>query len=221
MTTMTIDTEHPVTIPGNQINLDGILHIPQDATGIVLFAHGSGSSRFSSRNQFVARILNEARLATLLFDLLTPEEDEIDHQTLQFRFDINLLADRLLLATDWIAQHPLTENLNLGYFGASTGGGAAIMAATQRSIVKAVVARGSRPDLAGNALTQIQAPTLFIVGGEDNVVLDLNKKAMTQMSNHPQLEVVPHATHLFEEPGKLAAVAQLARKWFAKHLASC
>lgn len=218
MTTITTDTEHPVIIPGDEINLDGTLHIPQNPIGIVLFAHGSGSSRFSSRNQFVARVLNQSHLATLLFDLLTPEEDEIDHQTLQFRFDINLLVNRLLLATDWIAQYPLTENLNIGYFGASTGGAAVIIAATKNPTIKAVVARGARPDLAGISLKQIQTPTLFIVGSEDKVILDLNQKAMAKMLNHPQLKIVLGATHLFEEPGKLAIVAQLAKKWFVKHL---
>lgn len=219
MTSMTIDTEHPVVIPCQGFKLDGILHIPQGAKSLVLFVHGSGSSRFSSRNQFVSRVLQKNRIATLLFDLLTAEEDKIDAQTSEFRFDLELLSSRLLTTTDWIRQQPVTHQLPLGYFGASTGGGAAIMAAAQRpEIVKAVVSRGGRPDLAGEALSKILAPTLLIVGGNDTVVIDLNKKALAEIRAVKQLVLVPKATHLFEEPGTLEQAAELAETWFLKYL---
>lgn len=213
-----VDTEHPIIIPGPAVQLEGLLHIPPEVKGLVLFAHGSGSSRFSTRNQFVARSLHEAKLATLLFDLLTPEEDELDAKTLELRFDIELLASRLLQATDWALQHPLTEKLPLAYFGASTGAAAALVAAAERpERIKALVSRGGRPDLAEGALSRVKAPTLLIVGGNDATVIEFNKKAATQLKAPHQLELVPYATHLFEEPGALAKVAQLAQKWFLKY----
>lgn len=220
MNNIMIGTEHTIIIPGKDFNLNGILHIPQQAKGLVLFAHGSGSGRLSSRNQFVARIMQEAQLATLLFDLLTSAEEAIDNKTLALRFDIELLASRLLLATHWILQQPLTHKLSLGYFGASTGAAAAIIAAAnQPAHIKAFVSRGGRPDLAGQALASIQVPTLLIVGGDDTTVIDLNQKAMAQLKKaYHQLEIIPHATHLFEEPGALEKVALLAKQWFLKYL---
>ncbi len=219
MTSTAVDTEHTILIPLKKINLDGILYVPKISRGIILFVHGSGSSRLSSRNQFIAKSLQKANFATLLFDLLTPEEEKIDIESLEFRFDLPLLSSRLLMVTDWVINHSLTRNLPIGYYGASTGGGAAIMAAAQRvDQVKAVVSRGGRPDLAGASLSQIEAPTLLIVGGNDSVVIDLNKKAMIPMKNIHQLEIVPNATHLFEEPGALDIVSELSEKWFLKYL---
>lgn len=219
MTNFTLDTEHPIIIPSKNIHLDGLLHVPKNATGIVLFAHGSGSSRFSVRNQHIAHSLNEVNLATLLFDLLTPEEEEIDRQTRELRFDIELLASRLVTATEWISQQPITHDLPIGYFGASTGGGAALIAAAKEvSLVKAVVSRGGRPDLAGAALPHVMAPTLLIAGGNDFPVIEMNKEAMSKMRNLTKLEIVPDATHLFEEPGTLDQVAALAKAWFSKYL---
>lgn len=219
MTTSVINQEYPVIIPGKNFKLDGILHLAKNAAGIILFAHGSGSSRFSARNQFVARSLQARGFSTLLFDLLTSEEEVIDNQTREFRFNIDLLSSRLLIATAWVNQHALTEKLAIGYFGASTGAAAAISAAARRpEIVRAVVARGGRPDLAGTALTKIHAPTLLIVGGDDPIVIDLNKHAMTSMRNIHQLEIVPHATHLFEETGTLEVVSKLTENWFVTYL---
>jgi len=219
MTFTALDTEHSIRIPLNKITLDGILYVPRISTGIILFVHGSGSSRFSSRNQFVAKSLQKAGFATFLFDLLTPEEEKIDSESLEFRFDLELLSSRLLMVTDWVVKQSLTRELPIGYFGASTGGGAAIMAAAERAdTVKAVVSRGGRPDLAGASLSQIKAPTLLIVGGDDSVVIDLNKQAMLSMKNIHQLEIVPNATHLFEEPGALDIVSKLSEQWFFKYL---
>lgn len=219
MTSYTVDTEHPVVIPAGQVHIDGILHVPKDAKGVVLFAHGSGSSRFSIRNQFVARKLQEEKLATLLFDLFTPEEEELDERTLELRFDIEFLASRLIFATDWIISQPVAHNLPLGYFGASTGGGAALVAAAKKpEIAKAVVSRGGRPDLAGASLLQVKTPTLLIVGGNDPVVIELNKDALEKLTCVKKLEIIPGATHLFEEPGTLAHAAELAKDWFIKYL---
>jgi putative phosphoribosyl transferase len=185
----------------------------------VLFAHGSGSSRHSPRNRYVARLLNEARLVTLLIDLLTVKEELIDMRTAQLRFDIELLAERLIDATDWLAQFPDTRQLRIGHFGASTGAAAALVAAAVRpDVVGAIVSRGGRPDLAGAALPHVRAPTLLIVGGNDGQVIELNRTALAQMRSEKQLVIVPGATHLFEEPGALDEVARLARDWFHRHL---
>jgi dienelactone hydrolase len=219
MTQISPDTEHPIIIPCGSVHLDGILHVPKEAQGVVIFAHGSGSSRLSKRNQFVAHMLNEAKLATLLFDLLTPEEEEIDEKTLEFRFDIDFLTKRLTAASDWMTEIPIAHELNIGLFGASTGGGAALVAAAnQPQKIKAVVSRGGRPDLAGAALSRVEAPVLLIVGGNDETVIELNKQAMTKLHATKKLEIVPGATHLFEEPGTLNEVARLATEWFIKYL---
>jgi len=199
--------------------LTGDLTLPDEPDGVVLFAHGSGSSRLSPRNQFVARRLNDAGLATLLIDLLTPDEERLDDYTRELRFNIALLAVRLAACADWLGSNPATTDLPLGLFGASTGAAAALIcAARQPDRVKSVVSRGGRPDLAGQALAQVHAPTLFIVGGRDDVVLDLNRRAQQQMTPGATLVVVPGATHLFEEPGALEEVARLATDWFAKSL---
>ena len=199
--------------------LAGDLSIPTDARGIVVFAHGSGSSRHSPRNRFVADVLRAGGLATLLMDLLTEAEEAEDVRTLALRFDIGLLAHRLVGATDWLAQQPDTSALPVGYFGASTGAGAALVAAAERpDAVAAIVSRGGRPDLAGPSLASVRAPTLLIVGGADGPVIEMNRDAMRQMSALTHLEIVPGATHLFEEPGALEQVATLARAWFAHYL---
>ena len=199
--------------------LSGNLAIPNNATALVLFVHGSGSSRHSPRNQFVARTLNNAGLATLLFDLLTPGEEAIDLHTREHRFNIHLLADRLIHATRWAKQQEQTRDLRIGYFGSSTGGGAALVAAAAiPQDVGAVVSRGGRPDLAGDALPKVQAPTLLIVGGNDDIVIELNELARDRMRCEVKLEIVPGATHLFEEPGALEKVAKLASDWFSLHL---
>ena len=211
VTEVRVRTGHAV-IPGN-------LTIPERAVALVLFAHGSGSSRHSPRNQFVARTLNQAGLATFLFDLLTPEEDAIDLHTLEHRFNISLLAERLEYATKWAAQQEQTRNLRLGYFGSSTGGAAALVAAAELSQqIGAVVSRGGRPDLAGDFLSKVQSPTLLIVGGNDHVVIELNEMARHQMHCEVKLDIIPGATHLFEEPGALEKVAKLASGWFTLHL---
>jgi putative phosphoribosyl transferase len=185
----------------------------------VLFAHGSGSSRHSARNRYVARVLNEAKLATLLIDLLTVHEEVIDARTAHLRFDIDLLTERLVDATDWLTQFPDTKDLPIGYFGASTGAAAALAAAVLRpDAVGAIVSRGGRPDLAATALARVRAPTLLIVGGEDGQVIELNRRALAQLRCEKQLTIVPGATHLFEEPGALDEVARLARNWFERHL---
>src|SRR5215217_3407445 len=210
--------EREVRVSAGLATLEGNLGIP-NARGIVLFAHGSGSGRHSPRNRYVADVLREAGLATLLIDLLTPEEEEADLRTRHFRFDIGLLADRLADATDWLAHEPDTQDLRVGYFGASTGAGAALVAAAKRpEAVGAVVSRGGRPDLAREALSRVAAPTLLIVGGEDEPVIDMNREAFAQIRAEKKLEVVPRATHLFEEPGTLEEVARLAAGWFARYL---
>jgi putative phosphoribosyl transferase len=210
-----------VQIQAGRVVLSGNLTIPENATGLVLFAHGSGSSRHSPRNQFVARTLNDAGLATLLFDLLTPEEEATDMHTREHRFNIGLLAKRLVHATRWAKQQEQTRNLQVAYFGSSTGGAAALVAAAEPpQDVGAVVSRGGRPDLAGDALPKIQAPTLLIVGGNDDVVIELNEMARDQMRCEVKLEIVPGATHLFEEPGALEKVAKFAIDWFVHHIGS-
>jgi pimeloyl-ACP methyl ester carboxylesterase len=201
------------------VMLEGNLSLPRDAAGIVLFAHGSGSSRHSPRNRYVAQRLNEAKLATLLVDLLTRDEEAVDLRTMQIRFDIDLLAERLLGVTDWVAEYNHTQHLRVGYFGASTGAAAALVAAAARpKVVQAVVSRGGRPDLAGSALEHVRAPTLLIVGGNDVQVIELNRWALAQLRCEKQLVIVPGATHLFEEPGALDEVARLAREWFVRYL---
>jgi putative phosphoribosyl transferase len=208
-----------VRVPAGRVVLIGDLTVPADARGIVLFAHGSGSSRFSPRNRYVARSLVERKLATLLTDLLTPNEEQEDARTGRLRFDIPLLATRLIAATDWLGNQPLVADLPAGYFGASTGGGAALLAAVERPrVVRTVVSRGGRPDLAGEALRLVQAPTLLIVGGRDATVLALNQQALREIPAEKRLEIVPGATHLFEEPGALEEVARLAGDWFERHL---
>jgi dienelactone hydrolase len=212
--------ERLVRVAAGGVTLEGNLVVPPRARGIVLFAHGSGSSRHSPRNRFVAQALQTAGLATLLIDLLTAEEEVIDERTRELRFDIGLLAERLVGASEWLGNATETRDLTLGYFGASTGGGAALVAAAERQDdVGAVVSRGGRPDLAGAALPHVRAPTLLIVGGDDEVVIGMNEAAMARMTSAVvQLEIVPGATHLFEEPGKLEIVAGLARDWFVKYL---
>ena len=208
-----------VRIPAGRATLDGNLTIVDQAKRLILFAHGSGSSRHSPRNQFVARTLNDAGLATLLFDLLTPEEESVDLYTREHRFDIGLLAERLVCATKWAKQQEPTRDWQIGYFGSSTGGAAALVAAAELiNEVGAVVSRGGRPDLAGDALPKVKAPTLLIVGGEDHVVIELNEKARAQMKCECKIDIVPGATHLFEEPGTLEQVAKLASDWFVRHL---
>src|SRR5437870_9954614 len=193
-----------VQIEAGRAILSGTLHLPTSAGALVLFAHGSGSSRHSPRNQFVARTLNDAGLATLLFDLLTQEEEAIDVHTREHRFNIGLLAERLVHATKWAKQQEQTRDLRVGYFGSSTGGGAALVAAAELpQDVGAVVSRGGRPDLAGEALPKVQAPTLLIVGGNDDIVIELNEMARDQMRCEVKLEIIPGATHLFEEQGAL------------------
>jgi dienelactone hydrolase len=197
------------------VELDGELAVPPNAAGIVLFAHGTGSSRKSPRNQFVARALNDAGFATLLMDLVTPEEDS----TAELRFDVERLAARLIDATDWTSAQPSTRRLEIGYFGASTGAAAALLAAAWRpEQVRAVVSRGGRPDLAGSTLSQVRAPSLLIVGSDDSVVLGMNREALALLGGEKRLDIVPGATHLFEEPGALAQVADAACDWFEQHL---
>lgn len=219
MTPYALNVEHNVVIPHESVQLSGNLYIPENAKGIVLFAHGSGSSRLSPRNQHVASLLNQSGLATLLFDLLTPEEESIDIDTREFRFDIEFLATRLIGATDWTLNQSAMQHLSIGYFGASTGGGAAIVAAAKKpKLIKAVVSRGGRPDLAGEFLSQLEAPTLLIVGGNDEVVIGMNQTAMAQIHCTVKMDIVPGATHLFEESGTLDEVACLAKSWFLQYL---
>lgn len=207
-----------VRVRAGSATLEGDLQVPEGASGVVLFAHGSGSSRHSSRNRYVAGELQAAGLATLLIDLLTLEEEARDQHTGHLRFDLPLLAARLVAATRWLGEDPSTRALKIGYFGASTGGGAALVAAASApDRVGAVVSRGGRPDLAADALPRVQAPTLLIVGGRDLAVLEMNRVAMARMRAVTRLEIVPGATHLFEEPGTLEAVAHLARDWFLRH----
>jgi putative phosphoribosyl transferase len=214
-----IGEERLVRVAAGPMTLEGNLNLPESARGIVLFAHGSGSSRHSPRNRYVAQLLNQAKLATLLVDLLTAEEEAIDLRTAQLRFDIGLLATRLAGVTDWLVQYPDTRLLQIGYFGASTGAAAALVAAAERpAAIGAVVSRGGRPDLARPYLPRVRAPTLLIVGGNDFQVIELNRVAFAQLRCEKELVIVPGATHLFEEPGALDQVAQLAREWFQKHL---
>jgi len=209
----------PVKIPAGPVAMQGDLAVPDGSHGIVLFAHGSGSSRHSPRNRYVAAELREGHLGTLLMDLLTLDEEAVDARTRHLRFDIPLLAGRLVAATDWLVSEPATAALSVGYFGASTGAAAALVAAAERPDgVRAIVSRGGRPDLAGAALSRVKAPTLLIVGGHDEPVIEMNREAMAQMRSEVRLEIVPGATHLFEEPGTLEIVAGLARDWFARHL---
>ena len=212
--------ETPVHIAAGDATLEGNLSIPADAHGVVLFAHGSGSSRHSPRNRFVARCLRESGFATLLLDLLTAREAAVDEQTAHLRFDVELLANRLVSATDWLVGEGPTAALAVGNFGASTGAAAALIAATARADqVRAVVSRGGRPDLAGPALIRVHAPTLLIVGGEDHTVLELNRRALAALgAREKEMAIVPGATHLFEEPGALEVVARLAADWFTVHL---
>ncbi len=199
--------------------LEGTLALPPHPTGVVLFAHGFGSSRMSPRNRYVARALNQASLATLLLDLLTPSEEAVDKLTHELRFDLDLLTQRMTLATDWLTRTEGTADLPVGYFGTSTGAGAALIAATTRSLlVRAVVSRGGRPDLAGDALPEVRAPTLLIVGGRDKTVLALNEAALERLTCEKSLGVVPDAGPLFEEPGTLRQVAALTRRWFRQYL---
>jgi predicted alpha/beta-hydrolase family hydrolase len=218
-TTPQAEEVHSVDIPAGEATLDGDLRIPSHARGLVLFVHGSGSSRHSPRNQYVAQVLRAAGLGTLLFDLLTPEEEHIDLRTPYLRFDMDLLVGRLEEVTAWVADTDATRHLRLGYFGASTGGGAALMAAARLGqSIGAVVSRGGRPDLAGALLPKVLAPTLLIVGGRDEVALQRNEAAYAQLQCAKVLHIVPGATHLFEEPGVLDEVARLATEWFQQHL---
>lgn len=208
-----------VCVSAGGATLEGNLLIPPEATGVVLFAHGSGSSRFSSRNRTVAQELRRGGLATLLIDLLTPEEEAVDVRTGHLRFDIDLLAGRLVGTIEWMSREPSASRLRVGLFGASTGGGAALVAAARSpERVGAVVSRGGRPDLAGAALPKVKAPTLLIVGGDDIPVIRMNQEAYEQMTCERRMEIVPGASHLFEEPGTLERVAELARDWFIQHL---
>jgi dienelactone hydrolase len=211
--------ERLVYVQTGIVTLTGNLVVPEDASGVVLFAHGSGSSRLSPRNRSVARELSGRGLATLLIDLLTPEEERVDIETAHLRFDIDLLADRLAGAKEWLTEQPDTRDLRIGYFGASTGAAAALVAAAvQPESIGAVVSRGGRPDLAGNLLPRVQAPTLLIVGGEDRTVIEMNRDAFARLTCKKRIEIVPGATHLFEEPGALEAVARLAGDWLLAHL---
>lgn len=213
------DTNHLVQIPTSSATLEGNLVIPEAGLGLVLFAHGSGSSRYNPRNRYVAQVLRDGGLGTLLIDLLTPEEEMMDMHTRHLRFDIDLLTQRLIEVTDWLVQHPAAQGLNIGYFGTKTGGGAALAAAAKRpDVIRAVVLRGGRPDLAGPALRDVRTPTLLIVGGDDLPVMDLNMKALAQLRTTKKVEIIPGATHLFEEPGALAEAALLARHWFKHYL---
>lgn len=208
-----------IQIKAGPVLLNGELNVPENATGIVLFAHGSGSSRHSPRNQYVARVIRDSGVGTLLCDLLTRQEEAIDNYTREFRFDINLLARRLIATTEWLAGVTEASHLRPGYFGASTGGAAALIAAAEFGTkVGAVVCRGGRPDLADNALRRVKAPTLLIVGGLDQPVIKMNQDAFAELQCMKELKIVPGATHLFEEPGKLEEVANLAAEWFLKYL---
>jgi putative phosphoribosyl transferase len=208
-----------VRINAGLVELEGELALPDSLLGVVVFAHGSGSSRHSPRNRYVARALQEGRLGTLLMDLLTPAEEQIDSRTAELRFNIDLLVERMIAAVDWIRSQPALQPLDIGLFGASTGAAAALMAAALRPAeVSVVVSRGGRPDLPGAALGHVRAATLLIVGGDDLPVLELNRAALHELQGEKELEIVPGATHLFEEPGALEEVARLAREWFQTHL---
>lgn len=207
-----------VKIPVGKINLEGELTIPREVSGLVLFVHGSGSSRKSPRNQYVAEVLNDAGIATLLFDLLTAEEEVVDERTRELRFDIELLAERLEKVTDWVANNPTTKQLGLGYFGASTGAAAALIAEVRTPhLIRAIVSRGGRPDMANSQLARVKAPTLLIVGGRDEVVIELNEQALSKLTCSKGLVIIPGATHLFEERGTLEEVAVTAKDWFLKY----
>jgi len=211
--------ENTISIPLGRKVIQGDLFVPLDARGLVIFAHGSGSSRFSPRNQYVGDRLNEAGLATLLIDLLTLDEEAIDNRTAELRFNIGLLADRLIGATDWAREQQGLASLRLAYFGASTGAAAALVAAAKRSsLIEAIVSRGGRPDLAAESLPNVAAPTLLIVGEFDQQVIELNRQAAKAMTARTRLQIVPGATHLFEEPGALTCVASLAQTWLEEHL---
>ena len=208
-----------VAVQAAGVVLDADVVVPEEAEGVVLFAHGSGSSRHSPRNRYVAGELQRAGMATVLADLLTPHEEQLDARTAALRFDIGLLATRLIALTDWATGYEPTARLAAGLFGASTGAAAALVAAAERpATVAAVVSRGGRPDLARDYLRSVRQPTLLIVGGRDDVVIELNRQAMRQLAGETRLEIVPGATHLFEEPGALEQVARLARDWFVRHL---
>ncbi|MEM8829855.1 MAG: alpha/beta fold hydrolase [Cyanobacteria bacterium P01_G01_bin.19] len=212
--------EQEISIEMDSIELKGSLVIPDGATGIVLFAHGSGSNRFSSRNRHIAQLLQESRLATLLIDLLTNGEEKIDRHTKQYRFNIGSLAERLVNSTKWLQQNPSTKNLRIGYFGSSTGSAVALIAAADYpEAVSAIVSRGGRPDLAGSAVTRVKAPTLLIVGEKDRPVDEINRQAFYRLSAKKKMVFVPNATHLFEEPGALDEVGTLASQWFNRFFA--
>ena len=212
-------SQQDLTIPIRSASLYGLLALPPEATGIVVFAHGSGSSRFSPRNHEVAAALQEAGFGTLLFDLLTESEEAVDRRTRQHRFDIPLLGERLIAATDWLGNQAATRDLDIGYFGGSTGAAAALIAAAERPGVRAVVSRGGRPDLAGEALVRVQSPTLLIVGELDVQVIDMNTSASAKLGGPSELVIVPGATHLFEEPGTMEQVTHHAEGWFQRYLA--
>ncbi len=217
--TKTAGMTQGIRIPIGRAVLEGELSVPLEAVGIVLFAHGSGSSRHSPRNQFVARTIRESGIGTLLFDLLTREEEIEDNVTATLRFDIGLLARRLVAATGWLRSHPKMRDYGIGYFGSSTGGAAALVATAELGEgIDAVVSRGGRPDLAGQALPRVHSPTLLIVGEYDDVVIRLNEEAFAKLRCEKELKIVPRATHLFEEPGALEEVAALAADWFVQHL---
>ncbi|MDB6024721.1 MAG: DeoR family transcriptional regulator [Verrucomicrobiales bacterium] len=215
-----VEEEHgqEVRISTDGITLEGTLVVPEHASGLVIFAHGSGSSRHSIRNRFVAGFLNQHSLGTLLFDLLSEQEERLDLRTAKLRFDIEFLAGRLRSVMEWVSENTDVSHLNTGLFGSSTGAAAALVAAAEQQDVKAVVSRGGRPDLAGDALKSVKAPTLLIVGGDDTLVIQLNEDAQRQLRCVNELQIIPHATHLFEEPGTLETVAQLAADWFGQHL---
>jgi len=210
--------ERLISIEAGKATIEGSLVLPKSPIGIVLFAHGSGSSRFSPRNQYVAKRLNQAGIATLLIDLLTKEEEAIDMQTAEFRFNIKLLAQRLIEATKWIKAYPAAATLPIGYFGASTGAAAALIGAAELpEDVIVVVSRGGRPDLAMEYLPKVKIPVLLIVGGRDQAVINMNRDAAKLLSGEARIEIIPGASHLFEEPGKLEIIAQLASDWLSKH----
>ena len=211
--------EKVITLPIGDISLDGNLSLPAGACGLVIFVHGSGSGRLSPRNRYVASVLQETGLATILFDLLTSREEAIDSITGELRFNIGFLAGRLMMVTDWVSRNKDTRRLNIGYFGASTGAAAALVAAAERGpAVKAVVSRGGRPDLAGDSLMRVEAPVLLIVGSLDTEVIELNRQALARLVTTKELSIVPGATHLFEEPGTLPQAARLAAAWFSSYL---
>ncbi len=209
-----------VKIRVKDAELNGILTVPKNASAVVLFAHGSGSGRLSPRNQAVAKVLNESGFATLLMDLLTGEEEKIDDQTGELRFDIEFLAERLVLATKWLGENENTRGLRVGYFGSSTGAGAALIAASKNKDIFSIVSRGGRPDLAMDYLSGVSSPTLLIVGGDDEEVIGMNERALEKLKSKKKLEIISGATHLFEEKGALEKVADIAADWFAKSAAS-